>query len=42
VDQSVAARLDVATGNPSRFVLGDGAAGRASIDWDDLLQDTDN
>jgi hypothetical protein len=30
-----------AAGDPSRFVLGDGAAGRASIDWDDLLHDTD-
>jgi len=30
-----------AAGDPSRFVLGDGAAGRARIDWDDLLQDTD-
>ncbi|TDW79529.1 hypothetical protein [Kribbella sp. VKM Ac-2566] len=31
-----------AAGDPSRFVLGDGAAGRAAIDWDDLLHDTDN
>jgi hypothetical protein len=30
-----------AAGDPSRFVLGDGAAGRARIDWDDLLLDTD-
>ncbi|MFG1621815.1 hypothetical protein [Kribbella sp. NPDC049227] len=30
-----------AAGDPSRFVLGDGAAGRARIDWDDLLHDTD-
>ncbi|WP_410790600.1 hypothetical protein [Kribbella sp. C-35] len=30
-----------AAGDPSRFVLGDGAAGRASIHWDDLLHDTD-
>jgi hypothetical protein len=30
-----------AAGDPTRFVLGDGAAGRASIDWDDLLHDTD-
>ncbi len=30
-----------AAGDPSRFVLGDGAAGRAPIDWDDLLHDTD-
>ena len=31
-----------AAGDPSRFVVGDGAAGRARIDWDDLLQDMDN
>jgi hypothetical protein len=31
-----------AAGDPSRFVLGDGAAGRAAIDWDDLLHDMDN
>jgi hypothetical protein len=30
-----------AAGDPSRFVLGDSAAGRAPIDWDDLLHDTD-
>ncbi|MEV0801572.1 hypothetical protein AB0I34_28015 [Kribbella sp. NPDC050281] len=30
-----------AAGDPARFVLGDGAAGRARIDWDDLLHDTD-
>lgn len=30
-----------AAGDPSRFVLGDGAAGGASIDWDALLHDTD-
>ena len=30
-----------AIGDPRRFVLGD-AAGRASIDWDDLLHDTDS
>jgi hypothetical protein len=30
-----------AAGDPTRFVLGDGAAGRAPIDWDDLLHDTD-
>ena len=30
-----------AAGDPSRFVLGDGASGRAPIDWDDLLHDTD-
>ncbi|GAA1553470.1 hypothetical protein GCM10009789_03710 [Kribbella sancticallisti] len=30
-----------AAGDPSRFVLGDGAAGRARIDWDGLLHDTD-
>lgn len=30
-----------AAGDPTRFVLGDGAAGRARIDWDDLLHDTD-
>ncbi|HET6741632.1 MAG TPA: hypothetical protein VFH76_21960 [Kribbella sp.] len=30
-----------AAGNPSRFVLGDGAAGRARIDWNELLHDTD-
>jgi hypothetical protein len=30
-----------AAGDPSRFVLGDSAAGRARIDWDDLLHDTD-
>ncbi len=30
-----------AAGDPSRFVLGDGAAGRARIDWNDLLLDTD-
>ncbi|WP_327640782.1 hypothetical protein OHB24_21035 [Kribbella sp. NBC_00482] len=30
-----------AAGDPSRFVLGDGAAGRAPIDWDGLLHDTD-
>jgi hypothetical protein len=30
-----------AAGDPSRFVLGDGAAGRAPIDWDTLLHDTD-
>lgn len=29
-----------AAGDPTRFVLGDGAAGRARIDWDDLLHDT--
>ncbi|RZU16335.1 hypothetical protein EV645_3890 [Kribbella rubisoli] len=28
-----------AAGDPSRFVLGDGAASRARIDWDDLLHD---
>jgi hypothetical protein len=31
-----------AAGDPSRFVLGDSAAGRAPIDWDGLLHDTDN
>ncbi|WP_020389311.1 hypothetical protein [Kribbella catacumbae] len=31
-----------AAGDPSRFVLGDSAAGRARIDWDRLLHDTDN
>ena len=30
-----------AAGDPSRFVLGDSAEGRATIDWDDLLHDTD-
>jgi hypothetical protein len=30
-----------AAGDPSRFVLGDSATGRAPIDWDDLLHDTD-
>jgi hypothetical protein len=30
-----------AAGDPSRFVLGDSAAGRAPIDWDKLLHDTD-
>lgn len=30
-----------AAGDPSRFVLGDSAAGRARIDWNDLLHDTD-
>lgn len=30
-----------AAGDPSRFVLGDSAAGRAHIDWNDLLHDTD-
>jgi len=30
-----------AAGDPSRFVLGDGAASRARIDWDDLLHDMD-
>jgi hypothetical protein len=30
-----------AAGDPSRFVVGDGAAGRARIDWDDLLHDMD-
>jgi hypothetical protein len=30
-----------AAGDPSRFVLGDGAAGRGRIDWDDLLHDTE-
>jgi hypothetical protein len=30
-----------AAGDPSRFVLGDGAAGRARIDWNELLHDTD-
>ena len=30
-----------AAGDPSRFVLGDGAAGRARIDWNALLHDTD-
>jgi hypothetical protein len=30
-----------AAGDPSRFVLGNGAAGGASIDWDTLLHDTD-
>jgi hypothetical protein len=30
-----------AAGDPSRFVVGDGAAGRGRIDWDDLLLDTD-
>ena len=30
-----------AAGDPTRFVLGDGAAGRAHIHWDDLLHDTD-
>lgn len=30
-----------AAGNPSRFVLGDAAAGRAPIDWNELLHDTD-
>ena len=29
-----------AAGDPTRFVLGDSAAGRAPIDWDDLLHDT--
>ncbi|MER7243105.1 hypothetical protein [Kribbella sp. NPDC000426] len=28
-----------AAGDPSRFVLGDGAAGRARINWDDLFHD---
>ncbi|MEU4392132.1 hypothetical protein [Kribbella sp. NPDC023855] len=31
-----------AAGDPSRFVIGDSAAGRARIDWDRLLHDTDN
>ncbi|TDO66464.1 hypothetical protein EV651_10429 [Kribbella sp. VKM Ac-2571] len=31
-----------AAGDPSRFVLGDGAASRAAIDWDDLLHDMDS
>jgi hypothetical protein len=30
-----------AAGNPARFVTGDGAAGRASIDWDSLIQGTE-
>ncbi|TDU87864.1 hypothetical protein EV138_1398 [Kribbella voronezhensis] len=30
-----------AAGDPSRFVLGDSAAGRAPIDWNNLLHDTD-
>jgi hypothetical protein len=30
-----------AAGDPTRFVLGDSAAGRAHIEWDDLLHDTD-
>lgn len=30
-----------AAGNPTRFVLGDGAAGHSAIDWDDLIQGTD-
>lgn len=30
-----------AAGDPSRFVLGDSAAGRAPINWDNLLHDTD-
>ncbi|HEY3561488.1 MAG TPA: hypothetical protein VGL05_28685 [Kribbella sp.] len=30
-----------AAGDPTRFVLGDGAAGRKHIHWDDLLHDTD-
>ncbi|MEU4602601.1 hypothetical protein AB0F43_06450 [Kribbella sp. NPDC023972] len=30
-----------AAGDPSRFVLGDSAVGRARIDWDDLLLDMD-
>jgi len=30
-----------AAGDPSRYVLGDGAAGRARINWDELLHDTD-
>ena len=28
-----------AAGDPTRYVLGDGAAGRARINWDDLLHD---
>jgi hypothetical protein len=30
-----------AAGDPTRFVLGNGAAGRARIDWDNLLHDMD-
>jgi hypothetical protein len=30
-----------AAGNPSKFVLGDGACSRATIDWDGLIQSTD-
>lgn len=30
-----------AAGDPSRFILGDGAASRARIDWNELLHDTD-
>jgi hypothetical protein len=30
-----------AAGDPSKFVLGDGAPGRSSIDWDALIQGTD-
>jgi hypothetical protein len=30
-----------AAGDPSRYVLGDGAPGRSHIDWNDLLHDTD-
>ena len=30
-----------AAGDPSRFVLGDGAAGSTTIDWDALIQGTD-
>ncbi|MET7280771.1 hypothetical protein ABZS29_21210 [Kribbella sp. NPDC005582] len=31
-----------AAGDPSRYVLGDSAAGRTPIDWDELLHDTGN
>jgi hypothetical protein len=30
-----------AAGNPARFVIGDGAAGRTCIDWDSLIQGTE-